>query len=78
MTISTNMIINAIRALGFDLVEEVPFTTYREDTQIAAVRADEREPFTLDPRLQALAAQCGLSWYYEQSCETRGYWVLDV
>ena len=38
-TITPQMIVNAIIALGFTLTD-VPFLTYREDTQFAALQAD--------------------------------------
>lgn len=64
---------NAIRALGFTLQPEPGFT-------IAAIEA--AHPWNIDPRLQALAAQFGLTWNLEAPCLTAGAaetcWILEA
>jgi len=68
-----NQIKNAIRALGFTLQPEPGFT-------IAAVEATDFQ--NIDPRLQALAAQFGLTWNLEAPCLIKGAaeacWILEA
>lgn len=64
---------NAIRALGFTLQPEADFI-------IAAIEA--AHPWNIDPRLQTLAAQFGLTWNLEAPCLTPGAaetcWILEA